>query len=81
MSNAPQKPVLSYRRRFRIETFFSDQKSREFNLQKSHLSSPKRVERFLIAAYLAYIWMIYLGTSVKNDPKIMRKIHRADRCD
>jgi hypothetical protein len=70
-----------YRRRFRIETFFSDQKSRGFNLQKSHLSSPKRVERFLIAACLAYIWMIYLGTSVKNDPDVMRQIHRADRCD
>jgi hypothetical protein len=70
-----------YRRRFRIETFFSDQKSRGFNLQKSHLSSPKRIERFLIAACLAYIWMIYLGRSVKDNPKVMRLIHRADRCD
>lgn len=70
-----------YRRRFRIETFFSDQKSRGFNLQKSHLSSPQRIERFLIAACLAYIWMIYLGQSVKNNPHIMRLIHRVDRCD
>lgn len=70
-----------YRRRFRIETFFSDQKSRGFNLQKSHLSSPKRIERFLIAACLAYIWMIYLGNSVKKNPHIMRLIHRVDRCD
>lgn len=70
-----------YRRRFRIETFFSDQKSRGFNLQRSHLSSPARIERFLIAACLAYIWMIYLGTMVKNDSDVMRQIHRADRCD
>ena len=30
-----------YAKRFRIETFFSDQKSRGFHLHKSHLSDPK----------------------------------------
>ena len=29
-----------YRRRMRIETFFSDQKSRGFQLHKSHLADP-----------------------------------------
>lgn len=70
-----------YRRRFRIETFFSDQKSRGFNLQKSHLASPERIERFLIASCLAYVWMIYLGVVVKKDQEAMRQIHRVDRCD
>ena len=50
-----------YRLRMRIETFFSDQKSRGFQLHKSHLSDPKRLFRLLIAACLAYIWMIFLG--------------------
>lgn len=49
-----------YSKRFRIETFFSDQKSRGFHLHKSHLSDPQRLSRLLIAAYLAYIWIIYL---------------------
>lgn len=31
-----------YAKRFRIETFFSDQKSRGFHLHKSHLSDPVR---------------------------------------
>lgn len=70
-----------YRRRFRIETFFSDQKSRGFNLQKSHQADPERQERLLIPACLAYIWMIFLGECAKPDRKIMRQIHRADRCD
>jgi hypothetical protein len=70
-----------YRRRFRIETFFSDQKSRGFNLQKSHLAIPERIERFLIASCLAYVWMIYLGVVVQKDQKTMRQIHRVDRCD
>ena len=47
-----------YKRRFRIETFFSDQKSRGFHIHKSHLSDPIRISRLLIAACLAYIWMI-----------------------
>ena len=53
-----------------IETFFSDQKSRGFNLQKSHLSSPKRVEKLLIATCIAYIWIIYLGVLVRSQFRI-----------
>ena len=50
-----------YQKRFRIETFFSDQKSRGFYIQKSHISDPQRLSRLLIAACLAYIWIVYLG--------------------
>jgi hypothetical protein len=70
-----------YRRRFRIETFFSDQKSRGFNLHKSHLSDPERVARLLMATCLAYVWIIYLGIQVSQNPKLIRQIHRGDRCD
>jgi Transposase DDE domain len=34
-----------YHKRFRIETFFSDQKSRGFHRQKSHISDPQRLSR------------------------------------
>jgi hypothetical protein len=69
-----------YAKRFRIETFFSDQKSRGFNLHKSHISDPKRLARLMIAACLAYIWIVYLGVVAKRDGWV-RIIHRADRCD
>jgi hypothetical protein len=39
-----------YAKRFCIETFFSDQKSRGFHLHKSHLSDPARLTRLLMAA-------------------------------
>ena len=39
-----------YTKRFRIETFFSDQKSRGFHLHKSHLSDQERLSRLLMAA-------------------------------
>jgi hypothetical protein len=45
-----------YAKRFRIETFFSDQKSRGFHIHKSHMSDPQRLSRLLIAACLAYTY-------------------------
>ena len=69
-----------YAKRFRIETFFSDEKSRGFNLHKSHISNPKRLARLMIAACLAYIWIVYLGTIAVRDGWV-KIIHRTDRCD
>jgi len=69
-----------YAKRSRIETFFSDQKSRGFNLHKSHIWEPARLARLLIAACLAYIWIIYLGVVAKRDDWV-KIIHRTDRCD
>ena len=69
-----------YKKRFRIETFFSDQKSRGFNLHKSHVSDPVRLSRLMIAACLAYIWIIYLGALAHLEGR-SGQIHRTDRCD
>lgn len=69
-----------YAKRFRIETFFSDQKSRGFHLDKSHISDPRRLARLMIAACLAYIWLVYLGVLAKRDGWV-KIIHRTDRCD
>lgn len=69
-----------YRKRATIETFFSDQKSRGFRLDSSHLSSPVRLARLMLAACLAYLWMIYLGVVAHRDGWD-HIIHRTDRCD
>jgi len=75
-----REAVFWYKKRFRIETLFSDFKGRGFNLNKSQLRDPQRVDRLLIAVALAYIWMIYLGEIALKEgwDKI---IHRTDRCD
>lgn len=69
-----------YAKRFRIETFFSDQKSRGFHLHKSHMQDPKRLSRLLIAACLAYIWIVYLGALCMQEG-VVEIIHRRHRCD
>jgi hypothetical protein len=69
-----------YRKRFHIETFFSDQKTRGFHLHKSHIADPRRLARLMVAACLAYIWTIFLGVLAKRDGWVAI-IHRPDRCD
>jgi hypothetical protein len=39
-----------YQKRFRIATFFADQKSRGFHMHPSHISDPQRLSRLCIAA-------------------------------
>lgn len=69
-----------YQKRFRIETFFSDQKSRGFHLHKSHLSDPRRIARLMLAACLAYLWIVYLGVWAFQTG-LWQIVHRKDRCD
>ena len=47
-----------YKKRFLIETFFSDIKSRGFNAQKSKLEDPERINTLLIPLCLSYIFTI-----------------------
>ena len=70
-----------YAKRFKIETFFSDSKSRGFNIHKSHLSKPARVNRLLLASVIAYIWIVYLGADVAADPSRRSLVDRVDRTD
>jgi len=69
-----------YGRRFGIETFFSDQKSRGFYLCHSHLSDPERLSRLLMATGLAYYWMVCLGAEVLRRGW-QSVVHRTTRCD
>jgi len=78
--DAAEEACRYYQKRFRIETFFSDQKSRGFHLHKSHISDPQRLSRLLIAACLAYRWIVYLG-SVGEKDRWRPIIHRRKRCD
>jgi hypothetical protein len=76
----PDEAIYWYHKRFQIETFFSDEKSRGFHLDKSHLADPDRLSILMIAACLAYLWIIHLGLeAVRKD--WVRVIHRPDRCD
>ena len=82
ITNLPEvsQACMYYKKRYRIETLFSDKKSRGFHIHKSHLSEPQRICRLLIATCLSYTWMLYLGEEViaKNKRAL---IDRTNRCD
>jgi len=69
-----------YAKRFRIATFFSDQQSRGFHLHKAHRQAPQRLSRLLIAACLAYLWIVYLGALCMQEG-VGEIIHRRHRCE
>jgi len=76
----PYQIASFYKQRFKIETFFSDQKSRGFNIHRSKLSHPERLEKLLIATCLAYILCILGGIKCLQS-KFYKNIHRRDRCN
>lgn len=76
-----KKICKKYRRRFKIETMFSDQKGRGFNLHKTHLRHPERVSRLILATAISYIWMLFLGVEVLQDEARRSIIDRNDRRD
>lgn len=75
-----EEALAYYKQRYTIETFFSDQKSRGFHLQDSHLSDPESLSRLMIASCLAYLWLVCLGVRVKQRGWLS-EIHRRTRCD
>lgn len=76
----PYQVAAYYKRRFRVECFFSDSKTRGFRLDKSHLTHSERVSRLLMGAVLAYWWLTYLG--VEGRKRDWDKlVHRASRTD
>ena len=82
LSNLDYPPLIIqlYKKRFKIETFFSDQKSRGFNLQRSGIGKPERLKKLLIATCLAYIFCIFSGIKCLKSV-FYPKVHRKDRCD
>lgn len=66
-----------YKKRFKIEPFFRDQKSRGFHIHKSGLRAPERLEKLLIASCLAYVFGIMAGTKALKS-KFYNEIERRD---
>lgn len=72
--------LAAYSLRYRIETLFSDQKTRGFRLNQSRLANPARLERLLIGLAIAQWWLTYLGGEAQKRGWD-RVLHRSERCD
>lgn len=73
----PRLILHRYRKRAWIETLYGDMKTRGFDLQKTRLEQPDRLERLLLAIAIVYLCFVALGSwVVKNGYR-----HRLDRPD
>ncbi len=66
-----------YKKRFKIEPFFRDQKSKGFHIQRSGLGDPKRLSKLLIATCLAYVISVMAGAKALKS-KFYDRVSRTD---
>jgi hypothetical protein len=59
----PQEAQRWYRKRPWTEPLFGDLKGHGFDFQTSRLRHPDRLDRFMIAMALAYLWLCFLGSA------------------
>lgn len=64
VTNLDYSPMIKqlYKKRFKIEPFFRDQKSGGFHIHKSGLRDPKRLDKLLIATCMPYVMCIMAAT-------------------
>ena len=67
-----------YRKRFTIETLFSDVKGRGFNLDKTRLYIPDRVSRLILATAIAYVFTVFLGVALIHSGKLGELVRTDD---
>jgi len=69
-----------YKKRMWIEAMFGDMKGNGFDLERSRLTHPDRLNRLMLAVSLVYIWLISVGEHVIQH-KWTSEVDRNDRRD
>lgn len=80
ITNVEYAPMAAryYRKRYHIETFFADVKSRGFHISRTKMQDPERLSNLLIVASLAFILAILFEFDARRSPHLS-KFCRKDR--
>lgn len=65
--------VLDYAMRWGIEALFSDMKTRGFNITKTQLRDPRRIERLILILTIACYWAVSTGMQPRQSKKRISK--------
>ena len=60
--SAAQSPHVIYEMRYTIETLFGNNKSRGFQLERTHLTEPEKIDRLFLVLAIATCQVLGLGT-------------------
>ncbi len=63
-----KNPQAIYKKRWEIEVMFQALKGRGFNLEKTHITNPKKIDRLIFLLTIAFCWMYKIG-EIKNQEK------------
>jgi hypothetical protein len=74
-----QMAIGYYRKRFKIETLFKDFKSEGFNLHKSKMTDPERLNRLIIVCALAYLWLIGMGIAIFTKKSWLKRVYKVQK--
>jgi transposase len=74
--NKPEKSMLYYKQRWQIETLFKGLKSSGFNIEDTHVTDLKRIERLFSLTIIAFVWCYKIGDYIDEKiKKITIKTH------
>ena len=65
--------ITTYRRRFKIEKCFFDQKSNGFNIEKTKITKYDRVKRLTFSICIAQSLMLFIGDILKHNHHSIKK--------
>ena len=70
-----EKPLQLYRRRWEIESLFAAMKSRGFNLETTHVTTPERIAKLVGLLALAFVWSHLVGQERHQKEPLKTKNH------
>ena len=62
-----------------IETLFKDFKSEGFNLHKSKMTDPERLNRLIMVCALAYLWLIGMGVTIYTKKSWLKRVYKVQK--
>jgi IS4 transposase len=74
--NKPEQAMQYYKQRGQIETLFRRLKTGSFNMEETHVTDLKRLEKLFLSAMIAFVWCYKSGDFAnQNIKKIEIKKH------
>ena len=74
--NKAEQSLAYYKQRWQIETLFRGLKSSGFNIEDTHVSDLKRLEKLFLLTIIAFVWCYKIGDFIdENIQKITIKKH------
>jgi hypothetical protein len=73
--NKPEQAIERYKERWQIESAFRALKTSGFNIEDTHLTDIKRIEKLLALVLVAFAWAYVVGIFLDQIKPIKRKKH------